>query len=413
MNAKRDLNISLLTITIVVLSVVGSCTDTTPNGLGSNNSEILSVATISGSARPSNISANLTGLEETLQRQCEALQGAEICDIINGSSVSCCIQFLDQYEAELRDQAKLLKSFEALIEAEWQNLSDEERIELTASLEDLLREQSISIERFSRLLKKVWCLSSAKEKKKFLESYEDLLRRQSRLLLGFEDLLHRLQMEEDPVMAQFLASFEDLIRRQSVLLDEFSDFLRVNCHALKIKKSLKPLCCGCIRPGQEITYEYTVTNTENYTIEWVKIVDDRLGIVVEGASLAPHETRTFYKKVVVNEPPGTVICNTARVLGIDPAGFTIASESNRLCIRVASSVTNDDSITAGNQRALAISTDPAAASNTIDIQKNQKKRYISNGDTAEFEKIKLKDQYAGAINNARAANSIKIYSDQE
>lgn len=361
-------------------------------------------------ATAQNESFDIFALGEEIDRQCMQLENKDICDVTDPNSLPRCIRFLDDYETQLRDQALLLDSFEELIFEQWPSLSEEERIELTASLEDLLRRQSNLLFRFQLYMKRLWCLLDAKDKKKFIDSYEDLLKRQSGLLLGFEDLLHWQQQIRDSKMFDFLSSFEDLIRRQAILLDTFSDFLSVNCHALKISKTIQP-SCACVRPGQQVTYYYTISNTENYTVKCIKIIDDRLGVIAEGITLGPYESRSFSKQIVIDEPVGTVICNQARVYGIDPKGFTISAQSKRICIRVMSAAANIDSITTGRQRSLAFSTDPASASNSIEIKKNQKRNCLSNLDSASREMIKIADQSAAAFNNAKASNSIKMMSD--
>jgi len=357
-------------------------------------------------------SEDLVSLEAEIDRQCQLLEEKQICDITDPNSLPYCIKFLDDYETQLRDQALMLESFEELIAEQWPNLSDQERIDLTVSLEDLLRRQSILLFRFQSYMKILWCLLDQEDKKKFLDSFEDLLKRQSKLLLGFEDLLHRQQMIEGPIMADFLSSFEDLIRRQAVSLDKFSDFFKVNCHALEIRKSVQPPC-ACVRPGQQVTYHYTITNNANYTIKCIKIIDDHLGVIAEGLTLRPHEIKSFSKSTVIDEPVGYTVCNQARVYGIDPKGFTIFSQSSRICVRVSAAAANADSITTGRQKSLALASDPASASNSIEIKKNQKSKCLQERDTADRERIRIADQFAGAFNNAKASNSIKIHSNHK
>jgi hypothetical protein len=347
--------------------------------------------------------------EHLMENQSLRLEGFTAYDIADPQLREACICSLDEYENQLRRNAVLVASLEELLIEEWPNLDEEERFHLTASLEDLLRRQSARLDRFQSYLKRFYCLLTPSNKKKFLDSYEDLLKRQANLLLGFEDLLHLQQTIGQNSMIGFLESFEDLIRRQAKLLESFEDMLKVNCHVLKIHKYVNK--CG-IGPGQEVIYNYVVSNTGNYTVEGIRIIDDQLGIVARGFILGPYESRTFSKPTVLDVRCGTTVCNQARVFGVDPNGFTVSSLSNRLCIRIPCGARNQDSIDLGKQRSLAFSSDPARASNSVEIKKNQNINCSSNIDSQNEIKIKTGDQFAGAFRNAVAKNRIKIIENQ-
>jgi len=316
-----------------------------------------------------------------------------------------------EYESLLRERAVRLAEFESRLKEAWPELSLQERINITRSLEGLLRSQAVLLYHFQSQLKEKYCLFSAKDKKKFLHSLDDLLDRESDLLQGFEDFLHQLQDAPQECQMEFLASFEDLIRREAILLDIYKDFLKVNCNVLKIAKSVNG--CGYYRSCQNITYTYIIKNTCNCTVNEIKIIDSRLGVIVEGISLGPYEKRSFNKSTILDYPPRTEVCNTARVWGIDPNDFTIMRESNEVCIRMAAPARNQDAIEIGNQKTVAVASDPATAENSIVIKKNQLGKCCSNKDCANMMAIRVGDQLAAAYRSSRASSSIKIVSNQQ
>ena len=326
-------------------------------------------------------------------------------------SIESHISSLSTYERLLRERAIRLAKFELRLKEIWPRLSLEERVDITENLEGLLRHQAILIYDFQSQLKKKFCLFSIREKKKFLDSFEDLLHREAALFLGFEDFLHQLQNAPEEDKIEFLASFEDLIRRQAVLLEKYEDLLKVKCNILKINKYVNG--CDCYRSGQTITYTYVIKNTCNCTIEGIKIVDSRLGVIVEGISLGAYETKSFRKSTVLEYPPDTEVCNTAQAWGIDPNGFTTISESNEVCIRMCSppKTKNQESLKLGSQKALAIASDPATAENNILIKKNQ--NGCEKEDSANQMAIGVGDQVAAAYGSSKGANNIKIVSNQQ
>jgi len=321
------------------------------------------------------------------------------------------ISSLGAYESLLRDRAIRLAQFELRLKEIWPELGLEERVDITENLEGLLRRQSILLYDFQSQLKKKYCLFPIREKKKFLNSFQDLLDRNAALLLGFEGFLHYLQDAPEEDKIEFLASFEDLIRRQAVLLDIYEDLLKVNCELLKIYKYVDG--CECYRSGQNVTYTYVIKNTCNCSIVGIRIVDNRLGIIIEGISLGPYETKSFSKSTVLKYPPRTEVCNTAQAWGIDPNGFTIMSESNEVCIQMCAPAKNQESLELGNQKALAIASDPATAENNILIKKNQISKCCPNKDYVNQMAIRVGDQLAASYRSSKGANNIKIVSNQQ
>jgi hypothetical protein len=326
-------------------------------------------------------------------------------------SIEECTNSLGAYESMLRERAIRLAQLEFRLKENWPLLSLEERVDLTKGLEGLLRRQAIRIYDFQSQLKKKFCIFPINGKKKFLDSFGDLLDRESDLLLGFEDFLHNLQDAPREDKIEFLASFEDLIRRQAVLLDIYDAFLRVNCKILKIHKYASGH--GYARPCQNITFTYVIKNTCNCVVEGIRIVDSRIGIIVDNISLGPYEKKSFTKTAVLNGPPGSFVCNKAQVWGNFTNNFIVMSESNEVCVRMAEPTINNDSLDLGNQKALAIASDPAAAENNIVIEKNQVGKFSPNKDSANQIAMGVGDQLAAAYRSSKGANNIKIVSTQK
>jgi hypothetical protein len=344
-----------------------------------------------------------------LSLQLESLE----TDIFNDPrSTSDWVRYLGDYESRLRGRAVRLAHIEEQLREEWPELNDDERITKTRILEDLLRRQAVHLYDFQYHLKKKYCHLPISDQEEFLHSFEDLLDRESTLLEGFEGFLHQMQNVQDQYQIEFLASFEDLIRRQAILLDIYEDLLKTRCNELRLYKYV--VRCGEFRCGQNITYNYVLRNICNCTFEGVRIIDDRLGVVVDGVSLRPYEKKVFAKSTVLNYTSGTTVCNTASAIGVDSYGFTIFSPSNEVCITIAEPLLNHnfDSINLGNQKAMAIASDPAIAENSILIKKNQDGKSFSNNDTVNRDAIRVGDQLAGAYQNSKASNRIKIVSNQ-
>jgi hypothetical protein len=326
-------------------------------------------------------------------------------------SIEECICSLSAYENLLRDRAIHLVKFENSLKKSWPKLSLNERVEITEYLEKMLRYQAIFIYDFQSKLKKKFCSFPNRDRKKFLNSIGDLLDREAILLLGFEDFLHHLQDVKDGQKMEFLASFEDLIRRQAVLLDIYEAFLKVKCNILKIDKYVTG--CGPFKPCHNVTYTYVIKNTCNCIVEGIWIVDSRIGIIIEDISLGPHEEKSFTKSTLLNYPPGTKVCNKAQAWGNLSNNFIVMSESNEVCIQMAPPTMKNDSVKLGNQKALAIASDPATAENNILIEKNQGGKCGPDKDSAGRTTIGVGDQVAASYRGSKGANNINIVSNQQ
>ena len=323
------------------------------------------------------------------------------------------VRSLGQYECHLRERAIRLAIIEAQLREEWPYLDIDERIEMTRCLEGLLRGQAVLLYDFQSHLKRNYCKLSTPDQKEFLASFEDLLERESELLKGFEDFGHRLQDAPAGYQIEYLASFEDLIRRQAVLLEIYQRLLKTDCHDLRLYKYIKK--CGKFRPCQDVTYYYILQSISNCTISSIRITDDQLGEVAQGISLQPYEMRVFAKNITLDYPTGERICNTAHAIGTNCDGLMVTASSNEVCITIEQPVHNQnlDSLTLGDQRTIALAADPAVAENSIIIKKSQGKECCSNNDALNYDVIDAGDQLAGAFQNSRASNRIKVVANQK
>jgi hypothetical protein len=86
--------------------------------------------------------------------------------------------------------------------------------------------------------------------------------------------------------------------------------------------------------GETITYTYTVSNTDNFTIENISLVDDKIGAIsLTDTTLAPGESTnaTATYAVTISDLPGPII-NTATVTGTDPDGTLISATTANVSI---------------------------------------------------------------------------------
>ena len=74
---------------------------------------------------------------------------------------------------------------------------------------------------------------------------------------------------------------------------------------------------------------------------------------------------------------------------------------------------NQESLKLGNQKALAVASDPATAENNILIEKNQNGKCCPNKDSANQMAIDVGDQLAASYRSSKGANNIKIVSNQQ
>jgi hypothetical protein len=284
-------------------------------------------------------------------------------------SIERCGGEMAHFESQLRDRAKSMDTFESKLERKWPQLSDQERIDYTAELESSLRKQAGYLNEFQLDLKKIWCFLLRGERKKFLDSYEDLLKRETRLLLKFEDFLHKQQLLHEDRKISFLQSFEDLIRKEALLLDSFEDFLTVNCDVLEITKATTCACCPM--PGDTVNYTYVITNKADYPIAEVAVMDSRLGLVAEGLLLSPYETISINRSAVLEGKCGAFICNKALVLGEDPKDFVVHDESKEVCVELICPVVKQDKIKVGLKQSMAVGSQRSKAQNIVKIEGDQ------------------------------------------
>lgn len=351
--------------------------------------------------------------EVIFENQSLKLQSLEVNASTNLTEILENARSLQQYECQLRERAMRLAVIEAQLREEWPDLDIDERVEKTRRLEDLLRRQAILLYDFQSHLKRCFCRLTIQDQDEFLTSFMDLLEREADLLEGFEDFGHRLQDAQVGYQIEYLASFEDLIRRQAVLLDIYQDLLKTDCRDLKLYKYIRR--CGEFRPCQNVTYYFVLESTCNCTISGISITDDQLGEVVGGITLGPYEKMVFAKNSTLNYPTGERVCNTAHASGTNSEGLVVSASSNRVCITIDRPVLNEnfDYLTLGDQRTIALAADPAIAENSVIIEKNQNKECCSKHDALNYDAIDIGDQLAGAFQNSRASNRIKVVADQE
>jgi hypothetical protein len=306
-----------------------------------------------------------------LMADLRTLETTAVWEMFTPDSIDCCSKKMTEFEGRLRDRAQGMDAFEHQLEMRWPSFSDQERINLTRELECLLRKQAGYLYEFQVDLKKIWCFLPKGEKKKFKDSYEDLLKRESRLLLKFEDFLHKQQQLPEDRKISFLQSFEGLIRKEAVLLDTFEDFLKVNCDVLEITKTV---CTCCPKPGESVNYTYNITNKADYPIKEIAIIDSRLNVVAAGLRLGPHETKFINASTVLEGRCLDIICNKAMVLGEDPKGFVLHNTSKDVCVQLTCPVVKGDSIKVGLQRSMAVGSERAKAQNVVKIEGDQRNK---------------------------------------
>ena len=138
--------------------------------------------------------------------------------------------------------------------------------------------------------------------------------------------------------------------------------------------------------GDTITYTYTITNTDNVTIENIYLEDDPLGIINLGGqtSLGAGEniTATTTHTVVGADLPGPLV-NTANVTGTDPNGNPISASA---------SASVDLNYTASLQ--LTKTADPTSATPGITITYTYT---ITNNGDVTIDDIALEDDPLGII----------------
>ena len=86
--------------------------------------------------------------------------------------------------------------------------------------------------------------------------------------------------------------------------------------------------------SETITYTYTISNSDNVTIENISLVDDKLGVIsLTDTTLAPGEsvTATATYTVAISDLPGPII-NTATVTGTDPDGTPVSATTDPVSV---------------------------------------------------------------------------------
>ena len=141
--------------------------------------------------------------------------------------------------------------------------------------------------------------------------------------------------------------------------------------------------------GETITYTYTITNTDNFTIENISLEDVPLGTIDLGeqTSLGAGEniTATETYTVVEADLPGPLV-NTATISGTDPDG-------NPITATAAASV--DLTYTASLQLTKAADPSPAAPNETVTYT-----YIITNNGNVTIDDLSLQDDKLGAISLA-------------
>ena len=398
MGSKVFFSVAILAFMVLASCVVASLGDDVDPASPGNE------ANSSANSSPLEIppDLNISSFNCSLTVGIEQLQNKDLWGKCTPDSIGRCSGSMDEFECQLRKRAVILEAFERYLEMKWHCLSDQERIDLTFKLECMLRKQAEYLYVFQADLKKIWCFLSYGERKKFLDSYEDLLKRQSRLLLKFEDFLHKQQLLPEDKKISFLQSFEDLIRRQAILLETFEDLLKFKC--LPGLEITKVACTCCPKPGDTVHYTYYIINKANYTIRNVAVLDSNLGIVATGLSLSPHKMTILNASSVLEGPCGTVICNTAMVLGEDPKGFMVHNSSKKVCVQLVCPMVKEDRIKVGLQRSVAVGSQRSKAQNVVKIEGDQRSKCLSCPGNNGSSKIGVGDQSAAAFSNSRAGN---------
>jgi hypothetical protein len=155
---------------------------------------------------------------------------------------------------------------------------------------------------------------------------------------------------------------------------------------LSISKSADPVSAAV---GGTITYTYTISNSDNFTIENVSLVDDKLGTIDLGGqtSLGAGEniTATAAYTVVEADLPGPIE-NTATVSGTDP-------DENSVTASTTASV--DLTYAASLQLTKTADPSPAAPHQTITYTYT-----ITNNGNVTTDNLSLQDDKLGAISLA-------------
>jgi uncharacterized repeat protein (TIGR01451 family) len=152
---------------------------------------------------------------------------------------------------------------------------------------------------------------------------------------------------------------------------------------LSLSKSADPTAASV---GDGITYTYTITNTDNFTLDGIALEDDLLGPIDLGGqtSLDAGGTITAMASytVVEYDLPGPLV-NTATVSGADPDGNTVTASAT---------ATVDLSYAASLQLSKVANPTSAASGDSVDYT-----YVITNDGPVAIDNITLEDDLLGSI----------------
>lgn len=152
---------------------------------------------------------------------------------------------------------------------------------------------------------------------------------------------------------------------------------------LSLDKSADPTTASV---GDSITYTYTITNTDNFTLDGIALEDNLLGSIDLGEQTSLDAggtiTATANYTVVESDLPGPLV-NTATVSGTDPDGNAVTATATASVVL---------SGTASLQMVKVADTDESAPHQTI------KYTYTATNDgTVTIDNLSLEDDKLGAI----------------
>jgi uncharacterized repeat protein (TIGR01451 family) len=255
------------------------------------------------------------------------------------------VMFLDSFD-DLADRMQQgLGNFAGLVRCYWKDLSMEERVKFTSSLEDLLRRQARILSSNEDLLKRGFCMLDNEDKHNFSKRFQDRIHYEEFLLnKSFDDWLNSQQYLNDTekqTWLAFLESYEDLIRRQLNLSASFQDLASFRCDQEYLKLS-KTANQTSVNAGDTVEFTFVVNNTNSYDIVNLTLYDMLLGTIDYNATLKAHKnatyTRTLNAKCIDCNDCTCNVCNFATVCGnvvLDPSTrIHRCVGSNEVCLSV-------------------------------------------------------------------------------
>jgi hypothetical protein len=103
--------------------------------------------------------------------------------------------------------------------------------------------------------------------------------------------------------------------------DSASVFVNVIAPAIQVNKTVTP---AIILSGQVVTYTYVVSNSGDFTLTDITLVDDRLGTIGAIAELLPQQVSApFFRSLAIS----STVLNQVTVTGTHPAGFVNHSDT--------------------------------------------------------------------------------------